>query len=34
MVMLDTNQRLAEHFDSVLHTRFPEPVPDLSQAGA
>ena len=34
LAMLDTNQRLAEHFDSVLHTRFPEPVPDLSQAGA
>ena len=33
MAMLDTNQRLAEHFDSVLHTRFPESVPDLSQAG-
>ena len=34
MAMLRTNQRLAEHFDSVLHTRFPEPVPDLSKAEA
>jgi CRP-like cAMP-binding protein len=34
MAMLRTSQRLAEHFDSVLHTRFPDPVPDLSQAEA
>jgi hypothetical protein len=34
MAMLRTNQRLAEHFDSVLHTRFPDPVPDLSKAEA
>lgn len=30
MAMLATNQRLAEHFDSVLHTRFPEPDPAFS----
>jgi CRP-like cAMP-binding protein len=29
MAMLATNQRLAEHFDSVLHTRFPDPAVDL-----
>jgi len=34
MVMLGTNQRLAEHFDSVLHTRFPDAIGDLSQAQA
>jgi CRP-like cAMP-binding protein len=32
MAMLRTNQRLAEHFDSVLHTRFPDAVETLSRA--
>ncbi len=32
LAMLRTSQRLAEHFDSVLHTRFLEPVPGLSKA--
>jgi CRP-like cAMP-binding protein len=30
--MLQTNHRLAEHFDSVLHTRYPEAVAELAQA--
>lgn len=29
IAMLETNQRLAEHFDSVLHTRYPEGPSDL-----
>jgi CRP-like cAMP-binding protein len=31
MVMLETNQRLAEHFDSVLHTRYPEAMADVAR---
>ena len=32
MTMLQTNHRPAEHFDSVLHTRYPEAVAELAQA--
>lgn len=32
MAMLRTNQRLAEHFDSVLHTRYPEAMAEIAQA--
>ena len=31
MVMLETNQRLAEHFDSVLHTRYPDAMADVAR---
>lgn len=29
IAMLETNQRLAEHFDSVLHTRYPANMADI-----
>lgn len=32
MAMLRTNQRLAEHFDSVLHTRYPDALAEIARA--